>query len=112
MTTTFVRQRKPVAAFFGGVFFRIKAYIDNDPRLVKKHCAEDVRLHAKAGTWDAKQTVGVIKFNAELEVFLNDILDGDRRHDGRAYLSTIFSQQRRRIALDRLIGKVGHKLAH
>ena len=76
MTTPFMCERKPVAAFFGGVIFRIKAFIDNNPRLVKKYCAEDVRFHAKTGTWDAKQAVGVIKFNTELEVLLDDILDG------------------------------------
>ena len=54
----------------------------------------------------------VVELDAELEVLLNNVFDGDRRLDGDATRLRVFGQQRRRIALDHLLGKVGNKLGH
>ena len=56
--------------------------------------------------------MGVVELEAELEVLLDDILDRDRWLDDDATRLRVFGQQRRRIALDRLVGKVGGGFAH
>ena len=49
---------------------------------------------------------------ANLEVLLDDFLDGDRRDDSDAARLCVFREQRRHIALDRLVGKVVDGFAH
>ena len=74
---------------------------------VEKHCTENVWvLPALAG--HTEPTVGIVELDTELEVLLDDILNGDRRSDDDASRLREFVQQCRRIALDRLGGKVGN----
>ncbi len=54
----------------------------------------------------------VVELDAELQVFLDDILDRDRWLDYDATRLSELDQQRRRITLDLFLGKVGHKLRH
>ena len=79
-------------------------------RSSKKIAAKDVGIETR--TRHAEQFVGVVELDAELEVLLDDVFDGDRRRDDDAARVRVFGQQRRRIALDHLVGKVGNELGH
>jgi hypothetical protein len=56
--------------------------------------------------------VHVVELDPQLEVLLDNILNGDRRFDRHAACVLIFCDQGCRVALDGLVGKVGSKLAH
>ena len=112
MADCFMGQRETIAAFHQRVLLRIEALVDHDPGLVEEHRAEDVGVQIEAGARHAEQAVSVVELDAELKVFLDDILDRDRWLDSDATRLRVFGQQRRRIALDHLLGKVGNKLGH
>jgi hypothetical protein len=56
--------------------------------------------------------VGIFELNAELEVLLDNTLDGDRRRDCDTARLAKFGQQCCGIVLDLFLGKVGHFLRH
>ena len=112
MTTTLVRQSETIPAFHRRIFFWIEAFVDHDPGLVEEDRAEDVRVEARTRTRNAEAAVGIVELDSELQVFLDDIFDGNRRCDHNAARLLIFGQQRRCIALDLFLGQVGHNLGH
>ena len=59
-----------------------------------------------------EQAMGVIELDAELEVLLDNILNGDWRGDGHATRLRIFGKQRRSVVLDLLVRKVRHVPSH
>jgi hypothetical protein len=110
MSATLMGHSIEVAALLRRVLRGVEAFIDHDPGLVEEHRAEDVGV--EAGPRHTEQAVGVVELDAELEVLLDDIFDGDRRGDGNASRLRLFGQQRRRVALDLFFGEVRHEPGH
>src|SRR5215204_2525779 len=59
-----------------------------------------------------EQAVHIVELDTELEVLLDDVLDGDRRGDANASLLRIFGQQSRSIAFDGFLRKIRNELGH
>ena len=59
-----------------------------------------------------EQSVHVVELDSELQILLDDVLDGDRRSDHGAARPGKFGQQCRRITLDLLLFEIGHFLRH
>src|ERR1700737_1049957 len=83
MPTSLVGERETVAAFLRRVFLWIEALVDHDAPIVEENCSKDVGIEAR--TRHAEQLVGVVELDAELEVLLDDVFNGDwRGEDGAA----------------------------
>jgi hypothetical protein len=91
MTTGFMPERETVAPLHSAPFNGVQALIDHDSRFIEKNRPQDVG--ATAGTTrNAKQFMGVVELNAQPEVSLDDIFDGDRRRDCYASSVRVFGQ--------------------
>jgi hypothetical protein len=77
MSTALMGHRVKGAALLRRILLGVEAFVDHDPGLVEEHRAENVGV--EVGTRHTEQAVGVVEFDAELEVLLDDIFDGDRR---------------------------------
>ena len=86
VSASLVAERKAKSAFHRRVFLGIEALVDHDALVVKENRAENVGTLApvKAGARNAEQPMGVVELNAELEVLLNNVLDGNGRFDNEA----------------------------
>jgi hypothetical protein len=91
MTTPFMGERETIAAFDPRGFFWVQALVEHDSGLVEKHCPKDIGATLGIAR-NAKQPVGVVELDAELEVLLDDIFDGDWRRDGYASSVRVFGQ--------------------
>jgi hypothetical protein len=56
--------------------------------------------------------VHVVELDAELEMLLDDVLDRDSAEDRHTARPLVVGQQRRRVAFDLLLVKVGNSLSH
>src|SRR5689334_217792 len=59
-----------------------------------------------------QQPMHVVKLNAELEMLLDDVLDGHGPSDRHAARLLVLGQQHRRVAFDLLLLEVRHFLRH
>src|ERR1700731_5176047 len=82
MPAALVGERETIAAFLRWVLLWIEALVDHDAPIVEENCSKDVGIEAR--TRHAEQLVGVVELDAELEVLLNNVFDGDRRRDDDA----------------------------
>jgi hypothetical protein len=83
MPAAFMGQCKTVTAFLRRVLLRVEALVDHDPALIEEDRTKNVGV-ALGITRNTEQLVRVVEVDAELEVLLDDILDGNRRDDGYA----------------------------
>ena len=60
----------------------------------------------------AEQAMRVVKLDADLQVFFDDVVDRDRRFDHDAARMGIFGQERLRVLFDRLVRHIGNELGH
>ena len=103
MAATLVRNGKTIAAFLRWIFIGIKALIDKDTS-VALNCAEDVSI-AVQRPGNIVPNVHIIELNAQLEVLLENIFDGDGGLDDHIARMGKPSEQRLRIAFYGLFGQ-------
>src|SRR5205823_1196297 len=111
MSTSFMREGKPVAALACGPLLGIKAFVDDDPAAFKPNGAVDIRVPA-ATARHAESFMQIVELDAKLEMFLDDVLDRDRRPYVNAPSVGELAKQGLGITLDYIISDVRHLKSH
>ena len=109
VTAPLMCQGEAITAFLVRVFFGVETFVNNNPLFIEKYRAQDVRALTEVGAGNAEQTMGIVELNAELEVLLHYVFDGNRRFDDDIARMGELCEQRLRIAFDGLFGQIGNK---
>ena len=99
-------QGETIAAFLCWILLGVETLVDNDAFLVKEHRAQYVGTLPEvwAGAGNAKQVVSVVVLNAELEILLNNVFNGDGWLDNQAARMSELCKQRLGVTFDGFIG--------
>src|SRR5579884_2896625 len=110
--TAFVHEGKTVTPFDRRVLLGVQAFVDDDSARVKPDCPEDVRLQIEPAARHIEESVQVVELDAKLEIFLNDILDRDRRTQLDGSRLSELAEQDLRVTLDSVVGHIGNSKRH
>ena len=109
VTAPLMCQGEAITAFLVRVLFGVETLVNDNPLFIEKYRAQDVGALAEVGAGNTEQTMGIVELNAELEVLLNNVFDGNRRFDDDIARMGKLCEQCFRVAFDGLSSQIWNK---
>src|SRR5215469_8813289 len=105
-------KSEAITTFLCRILLWIKTLVYDNSGFVKDYRAQYVGFMTEAGAGHSEEAIGIIEVDVQLEMLFDNAFDRDGWGDLRAARVRKLTKQNHRIALDLLLGKVGHWPGH